>query len=138
MTTTTSSPQLQDYYASERATLATESAVRETLRALGVFHVYADYDGVGDSGQFELISYVDKADCNIKTPVDAQTQKQVEDLLYALLELRHEGWENNDGAFGTFRWNLITGTLEHEHSARFTDYTTSVHEGFAAEFGEQG
>lgn len=127
---TYSSPLLQDYYTREREVLKTEATLRASLLALGVSNIYADYDGVGDSGQIDTISYADAADRTLTTPVDTQTQQQVENLLYALLTLRHDGWENNDGGFGTFRWNLVTGALEHEHSDRYTEYEHSFHEGF--------
>ena len=48
---------------------------------------------------------------------------------YDLLEARHPGWENNDGAFGEFRWDVVSGALAHVHHERFTDYDTTEHEG---------
>lgn len=121
---------LRDYHARERAILATEPSVRAELLALGLTHVQADYDGVGDSGQIDEISFRDETEPGRFVPICDPLHQQVEDLLYALLNLRHGGWENNDGAFGSFRWNLADGSLEHEHNARFTDYNTSLHEGF--------
>lgn len=136
--TTTVSTALRDYFAREREILATEPTVRAELQALGITLVQADYDGVGDSGQIDEISFRDETDPGRFIPIYDPLHQQVEDLLYALLNLRHGGWENNDGAFGSFRWNLADGSLEHEHNARFTDYSTSLHEGFghAADAGE--
>jgi hypothetical protein len=51
------------------------------------------------------------------------------DLFYDLTQARHPGWENNDGAFGEFEWNLTGDTLTHTHNDRFTDYDTTEHEG---------
>ncbi len=51
------------------------------------------------------------------------------DLFYDLTQARHPGWENNDGAFGEFEWNLSADTLHHSHSDRFTDYDTTEHDG---------
>lgn len=48
---------LGDYYAQERATLATKDTLRADLQALGITHVQADYDGVGDSGQIEALNF---------------------------------------------------------------------------------
>lgn len=127
---------LNDYHARERETLATESAVRADLRALGVVLVHAEYDGVGDSGQIDRISCTDASDPAQSISVGAQTYKRVETLLYALLNLRHGGWEINDGAFGSFEWNLVDGTVKHRHCQRYTDYDTSVHQGFAVGAGE--
>jgi len=135
MNTSTSSTIL-DYYARERETLATEPAVREELQALGVSFVHAEYDGVGDSGQIDEIRYSDGSDPGQSVKVAAPTHDRVEALLYALLALRYDGWENNDGGFGAFHWNLVEGTIEHQHSQRYTDHVTSVHQGFGAGQGE--
>lgn len=100
-----------------------------TLTALGVTTVVAEYDGCGDSGQIDSIGFRNEAgeDC---TEVPDAVESQVEDLLYDLLGVRHGGWENNDGAFGTFCWKLSEQTLEHEHNERYTEYEISTHEGF--------
>jgi len=133
----TYSDYLKAYYARQREILTTEPALRAELAALGISDVQADYDGIGDSGQIEGIRYLDAAEPGRFIPVDAQTGRRVEDLLYALLNLRHNGWENNDGAYGAFRWHLADGTLEHEHNARFTDYSMSIYHGFEVEPGEE-
>lgn len=100
-----------------------------TLIELGVTTVVAEYDGCGDFGQIDSIGFRNAANepC---TEVPDAVESQVEDLLYDLLGVRHGGWENNDGAFGTFSWNLSDHTLEHEHNERYTEYETSSHEGF--------
>ena len=38
------------------------------------------------------------------------------------------GWENNDGAFGTFVFDVPARTLTFEHNERFTDVNTSSHQ----------
>jgi len=133
---TTNSTALQDYYAQEREALATEASVRAELRQLGVARVLVDYDGVGDSGQIEQFRYLDDSDDGQDIAVDESTNERVEALLYALLELRHGGWENDDGAYGSFCWNLVDGTLAHEHNQRYTDHHCSIHMGFGANAGE--
>lgn len=124
---------LEAYYARERETLATQPAVRAELLQLGVVSVIAEYDGVGDSGQIEQIRYLDGADPANAISVDEQTNERVEALLYALLNLRHGGWENNDGAYGSFNWDLASETIAHEHNQRYTDHETSLHEGFISD-----
>lgn len=121
---------LQGYYARERQTLATRPAVRAELLQLGVARITAEYDGVGDSGQIEEIRFLSNADPAQAIDIDEPIRDRVEALLYALLNLRHSGWENNDGAFGTFRWDLANQTLAHEHHQRYTDHETSLYEGF--------
>jgi hypothetical protein len=60
----------------------------------------------------------------------AMTEEQLKDLFYDLTQARHPGWENNDGAFGEFNWDLTEeDALKHTHNDRFTDYDTTEHEG---------
>lgn len=121
---------LSDYYARERETLASESVIRSELRTLGVVTVEAQYDGIGDSGQIDEIKYLDGSNPAQSISVGDETHERVETLLYALLSLRHSGWENDDGAYGSFSWDLEEELLEHVHHQRFTDCDTSVHHGF--------
>jgi len=127
---TSSSTALSDYYALEREALASESTIRGELRALGIVTVEAQYDGVGDSGQIDEIKYLDDSNPAQSISVGDETHQRVETLLYALLSLRHGGWENDDGGYGSFSWNLEEELLEHVHHQRFTDCDTSVHHGF--------
>jgi hypothetical protein len=100
------------------------------LKDAGVDYVYINYDGCGDSGQIDSIEYTDREG----KPIDpagkmTMTEDQLKDLFYDLTEARHPGWENNDGAFGEFEWDLMDDTLKHTHNDRFTDYDTTEHEG---------
>ena len=40
----------------------------------------------------------------------------------------YSGWENNDGAFGTFVFDVPARTVTLEHNERFTDVNTTSHE----------
>ncbi len=104
--------------------------LKELFTSLNIARVRAEYDGCGDSGQIEAIYYFDAADSELKGLVDDATEKDIESLLYALLEIRHGGWENNDGAFGSFDWNVAANTLEHVHNNRYTEVDTSTYESF--------
>jgi hypothetical protein len=100
------------------------------LKEAGVQVVHINYDGCGDSGQIESVTYLDAEG----KPLDPAgrvtiTEDQLMDLFYDLTQARHPGWENNDGAFGEFEWNLTADTLHHSHSDRFTDYDTTEHDG---------
>jgi len=103
--------------------------VRSELTALGITRVTADYDGGGDSGQLESVRLYQGTDERTES-VDPELVTRVEQLLYDLLEVRHGGWENNEGAFGEFQWDVVSDALTHEHNARFTDYDVSTHRGF--------
>jgi len=100
------------------------------LKAAGVARVHVDYDGCGDSGQIESVVYVDAAGESLNPAGQVTlTEDQLIDLFYDLTQARHPGWENNDGAFGEFEWNLETDTLNHTHNDRYTEYDTTEHEG---------
>jgi len=100
------------------------------LSAVGIVCVEVNYDGVGDSGQIESMAFFDKSR-EVPFPKGhvSLTVQQIEALFYDLLEARHPGWENEDGAFGEFRWDVACGGLLHTHHARFTDYETTEQEG---------
>ena len=103
---------------------------RRQLQEAGVACVHINYDGCGDSGQIESITFTDGDGKPVelvgKTTI---TEDQLMDLFYDLTQARHPGWENNDGAFGEFEWNLTDDTLKHTHNDRFTNYDTTEHEG---------
>jgi hypothetical protein len=104
---------------------------RRHLLEAGVEHVHINYDGCGDSGFIENITYTDGKGSAVDLAGKlAMTEKQLKDLFYDLTQARHPGWENNDGAFGEFNWDLTEeDALTHTHNDRFTDYDTTEHEG---------
>jgi hypothetical protein len=122
----TSSPYL-DRLANVRHRLP---AAARQLKDAAVATVHIFYNGCGDSGQIETIEYTgaDGKSIDIAGRVGI-TESDLLDLFYDLIEVRHAGWENNDGAFGEFDWDLATGSLKHSHSDRFTDYETTEHDG---------
>lgn len=81
--------------------------------------VIVGFDGTGDSGQIEGVdAYVEEVvtplpDAAVplaKVPwngddievAPAPLAEALEAVAYALLEAGHDGWENNEGAFGEF------------------------------------
>jgi hypothetical protein len=114
------------------------------LADLGVHRVTVDYDGSGDSGQIESIEAwnavsekvplpsigkVQLAPENPDRPVeDIGLEAAVEQLAWDYLYDNHCGWENNDGAFGTFVFDVPARTITLEHNERDTDLNTSTHE----------
>src|SRR5580700_5601876 len=84
----------------------------EQLKAAGVARVDISYDGCGDSGQIEDVRYFDANRKTMELPGTLTiTEDALRELFYDLLETRHAGWENNDGAFGEFEWDLNADTL---------------------------
>jgi hypothetical protein len=103
---------------------------RRQLQAAGIDSVQILYDGCGDSGCIESITYTDGQGSAVDVAGKlAMTDEQLMDLFYDLTQARHPGWEKNDGAFGEFEWNLKDDALKHTHNDRFTDYDTTEHEG---------
>jgi hypothetical protein len=127
----TSSPSLQEYYAKrlEHVRQHLPEAAGQ-LKDAGVARIEVYYDGCGDSGQIESIHYFDTENKQIDLPGRVTlTHEALMDLFYDLIEVRHDGWENNDGAFGEFTWDLTADTLLHTHSERYTECETTEHEG---------
>lgn len=127
----TSSLSLERYYEDtlEHVRRYLPEAARE-LKEAGVVSVHIEYDGSGDSGQIESVSYLDREGKALEVTGTANfPEGTLLDLYYDLTQARHPGWENNDGAFGELDWNLDADTLRHTHNDRFTDYETTEHEG---------
>jgi hypothetical protein len=51
-------------------------------------------------------------------------QEAIESLVYDYLEETHSGWENNDGAFGTFVFDVPGRLVTLEHNERYTEVNT--------------
>jgi len=114
------------------------------LSAAHITRVTVTFDGEGDSGQIDniaaykgdepvplpdqainlrTVSWNDDAITIEKKPLDAA----IERLCYDFLEQEHEGWENNDGAYGEFTFDVAQQTVALEFNGRFTDVHTSSH-----------
>ena len=50
----------------------------------------------------------------------------VESFGYEVLEGIHDGWEINDGAFGTLTIDVTARTASLEHNSRFTTHNTET------------
>lgn len=104
------------------------------LKEKGITKVIVEFDGSGDSGQIENISFQNKEGeepvgleeetCfNLLTeytpwgakPEVGYSEKSLrdffEDAVYKALEERWGGWENNDGAYGTFIFDIEKNKL---------------------------
>jgi hypothetical protein len=114
-----------------------------TLANAGIHRVTVDYDGSGDSGQIETIEAWDAGNQKIPLPTDLVIQESdhpehpraeckleeaVEALAWEYLYDCHLGWENNDGAFGVFVFDVPARTVTLEHNERYTEVNTTSHE----------
>jgi hypothetical protein len=102
----------------------------------GVTRVVVTFDGQGDSGQIEDVTAFE-GDTEValpKAPVEIITlhygadapnmeispaADAVESLVYHLLSSTHGGWENNEGAYGEFVFDVEEGAIALEFNARF-------------------
>jgi hypothetical protein len=116
-----------------------KATIFSALAAAGIDHVTVEYDGSGDSGQIDCITAWDPNDQKIPLllepklllatedpdqPIERNLESAVEDLAWNYLESLYDGWENNDGACGTFVFDVPKRTITLDHNERFTDVNT--------------
>ena len=146
-------PIVCDFLTKDREFTALSDSIRpsnkntlfDALAAAGITSVLVHFDGCGDSGQIEDIDAVagdqprdlpaveleiahvhwghpqiDRTTCAIR---DA-----IERLAYDFLEQTHGGWENNEGAYGEFTFNVADRTITLEYNERFesSEYTQHI------------
>ena len=114
------------------------------LAEAGIHRVTVEYDGSDDSGQIESIEAWNAANEKIPLPTIRKVQlasenpdssvneidleAAVEQLVWDYLYDNHRGWENNDGAFGTFEFSVSDRTIALQHNERYTDVNTTTHD----------
>ena len=126
----------------EEALPGNKAAVFDALAIAGITSVVVTFDGVGDSGQIESIDACigDAACplpiCDIEIATSAWDGSElhrrtlplgeaIEQLAYAFLEETHGGWENNEGAFGEFTFDVPERTIRLDYNERIesSEYT---------------
>jgi hypothetical protein len=116
-----------DWQARVQQRLADDArSLRELVDQLAQHNVTVievEYDGSGDSGQVESISFTGLAG---PVPMSEPAERVVEEYVDALLSCHEPGWENDEGSFGTVRINVAERSVTLEHSTRFTDYHEST------------
>ncbi len=126
-----------------KAIALNKAIVFDALAAAGITAVTVDFDGEGDNGQIESIAahagdhlvelpattvttYTVPWDSDQLSAVENALNEALEEMCYAYLAQEHGGWENNDGAYGEFRFDVRERTLELEFNARYTDVFTDL------------
>lgn len=122
-----------------------KAALFAVLTAAGISSVLVQFDGGGDSGQIESVEAF-AGDAPIDLPsVDVvmisaladgvETRSEtapiadaIESLAFDLLTATHAGWENNDGAYGEFRFDVAAGTITLDHNDRYLAVESYEHE----------
>ena len=114
------------------------------LAEAGIHRVTVEYDGSGDSGLIDTIEAWNAGNDRMPLPLEPRIQfvpespgspsaeynleAAIETVAWDYLYDLHCGWENNDGAYGTFVFDVPARTLTLEHNERYTEVSTTTHE----------
>lgn len=119
--------------------------VFELLVRRGITKVIVNFDGYGDSGQIEnIVAYAGDTtvelpgeQIDIFEPTWGSTEigrksctlyEAIEAMSYDFLEQTHSGWENNDGAYGDFTFDVAEGEIRLDYNERYTASENHTHE----------
>lgn len=118
----------------------------DAFRYAGIGCVIVEFDGYGDSGQIERIAFFrpDNSECDCPAAeielrsarydgsgIDSETcpiAQAIETMAYRLLGGSHGGWENNEGADGTFTFLVEPRAISLVYNERYTATETFEHE----------
>lgn len=108
-----------------------KAALLPHLTALGVASVTVCFEGYGDSGSIEEVTYLDASNAGMPCPEfmieiegrDEMTlSSAIEELAYSALELHHPGWEINDGAHGELLIDVAKASVQLDCNLHYTAY----------------
>lgn len=109
------------------------SVVLIVLKDKGVSTMTVDFNGGGDSGEIEDITFKDiKGDIIDITDIGGTLYDQATEVAYCMLE-GIEDWWNNEGGYGTLLVDLEEGSYEIEVNIRITDTEYYSHSGKVSE-----
>ncbi len=121
-----------------------KAALFNALAEAGVTSVDVTFDGYGDSGQIESVA-VKVNDKDVALPAISveiahaewgspdivrlthSLNDAVEELAYDFLRQAHAGWENNEGAFGNFHFDVAERTITLNYNERIETSEYSQH-----------
>jgi hypothetical protein len=122
-----------------------KTVVFDALAAAGLTRVTVEFDGEGDSGQINgMTAHAGEAPAELPSTAltlhqashkggdprttEATLRDAIETLCYDYLSQTHGGWGNEDGAYGTFEFDVPNRTIHLDFNERFTDTTNSTHD----------
>lgn len=131
---------------SARAALrpANKAAVFAALAGAGIATVVVTFDGYGDSGQIESID-TRSSDADVPLPEETiaivgivwgrsepeartlSVREAIEHLVYDALSETHGGWENNEGAYGEFVFDVPALEIRLDYNERITSSEYYAH-----------
>ena len=139
--------QWQAYRDREAAVLPlNKAALFEALAAGGFASVVVTFDGSGDEGQIEDVTATASDGQPAELPTGAVAYQEVgfdaaeptvamvpvgdvlEKLAYELLGETHGGWENGDGAYGEFTFDVAERSITLAYNERYTETHYHEHE----------
>ena len=129
---------------SESIRPANKTALFDALAAAGITSVLVHFDGSGESGQIEDIDAtagdqprdlpsgeIEMAHVRWGEPDIERTtlsvREAIESLAYDFLEQTHGGWENNEGAYGEFIFDVAQRTITLDYNERVETSEYSQH-----------
>lgn len=117
-----------------------KKAVFDALSAAGITAVIVHFDGCGDSGQIESIEAfagekpadIEIADSPWGQPEITYSRGSITDsieaMAYDYLRQTHAGWEDNEGAYGDFTFDVPSRSISLDYNERYIETTFSQHE----------
>jgi len=139
-----------DAYAARHAAIAAleaellpgnKAVVLAALTRASIISVMATFDGSGDSGQIEQIDAFGVGNAIVPLPETAivfreimsedfaivsrtrSIREAIEIMAYDLLEKTHDGWEDNEGAYGEFTFSVAEGAITLDYNERHLEAT---------------
>jgi hypothetical protein len=123
---------------------ANRTAVFDALAAAGVTIVVVAFDGYGNSGQIDIVEAkagedvvaLPSGEVEIASAVWGETEPErmaitvhggIGWLVFDLLEMTHDGWENSNGAYGDFTFDVAERTITLDYNKRCMPSEYSQH-----------
>ena len=140
------SPTLEEHLqalaeAEKQAQSVDKNTLFDAIKAAGLTSIAVTFDGYGDSGQIEGITAlageteVLLPDIRITLqptryhtePESCSLPDALERLCYRYLSSEYGNWEDSDGAYGQFQFDVQTRTIHLDFNERFTDSHKYTH-----------
>jgi hypothetical protein len=124
----------------------------DTLQETRVASIEVTFDGCGDSGQIESVTYEDHRGKELSEPKlvvkgsftgkthewddkkktfvevgggEGKVRDIVEQVCYDKLQASHGGWEINEGSYGTFHFDVLNRKVNLEYNERIEEVRSS-------------
>ena len=120
-----------------------KTAVFDALAPAEITIVVVAFDGYGDSGQIENVEAkarrgpgLPSVEVEIASAVWDQAEPDrtamtvhdaIERLVFDFLGVTHDGWENSDGAYGDFTFDVAERTITLDYNERYMQSGYSQH-----------